>query len=66
MGTHLAGEKNTWAGALSRNRLQAFRNRVHERHRFALAAFKDARGCIAHAPVAEWPDELAQAQLFQY
>ena len=61
--THIAGEKNTWADALSRNRLQAFQNRMHERHRFALSTFKEALGCIALRPQgAAWPDELAQAQ----
>ena len=29
--THIAGEKNVWADALSRNRVQAFQNRMHER-----------------------------------
>ena len=63
MVTHIAGEKNTWADALSRNRMHAFQNCMQERHRFALATFREALGCIAlHPPGAAWPDELLQAQ----
>ena len=63
MVTHLAGEKNAWADALSRNRLDHFRNRLHERRSFSLQSFTEPQGCITlHPSSAAWPDELVQAQ----
>ena len=45
---HIAGEKNSWADTLSRNRMRTF---------------QDALGCIAlHPPSAAWPDEILKAQ----
>ena len=61
--THLAGEKNTWADALSRNKPSVFAHRTAERHRFSLATFTDALGCVTlHPPSAAWSDELRAAQ----
>ena len=37
--THLAGEKNTWADALSRNKPSVFAHRTAQRRRFSLATF---------------------------
>ena len=54
--THLAGEKNVWADALSRHR-------TNERCRFPLQSFLDPQGCVTlHPAGAAWPDEIRAAQ----
>ena len=61
--THLAGEKNTWADALSRNKPSVFAHRTAQRRRFSLATFTDALGCVTlHPPGAAWSDELRAAK----
>ena len=45
--THLAGEFNTWADELSRNRLQRFSHRMHERTAMPLALLTAPVG-VAH------------------
>ena len=61
--THLAGEKNTWADALSRNQPSVFRHRTAQQRRFPLSTFLDALGCVTlHPPGAAWSDELRAAQ----
>ena len=53
--THIAGQKNTWADALTK--------RPQQRHRIKLEHVLDATGCITlHPPTAGWADELSQAQ----
>ena len=42
--THISGEKNTWADALSRNKPTAFAKRPQQRHRIRLEQFLDATG----------------------
>ena len=61
--THLAGEKNKWADALSRNKVSVFQHRTAERCRFPLEAFLDTQGCVVlHPPEATWADELRAAR----
>ena len=58
--THIAGEKNTWADALSRGKRTAFDNRPKQRHRIKLEQFLDATGCVTlRPPTAAWADQPA-------
>ena len=45
--THIAGEFNTWADEMSRNKLHRFSHRMHERSAFPLALLAEPVG-IAH------------------
>ena len=61
--THLSGEKNTWADALSLNKPNVFQHRVAQRCRFPLQSFLDPQGCVTlHPAEAGWPDETRAAQ----
>ena len=51
--THLAGEKNVWADALSRNKRHVFMHRTNERCRFPLQSFLDPQGCVTLHPLVQ-------------
>ena len=60
--SHLAGEKNTWADALPRNKPN-FQHRAAQRCRFPLPSFLGLQGCITLRPAeAAWPDEIRAPQ----
>ena len=61
--THVAGEKNTWADELSRDRISRFQHRQHERERISLASLACPKGAVTlHPQSAAWPNELLHAQ----
>ena len=60
--TRVAGEKNTWADELSRNKLQRFARRSHQRHTFSLAQLAACTGRIQlHPQDANWQQVFLQA-----
>ncbi|CAE7518462.1 unnamed protein product [Symbiodinium natans] len=60
--SHLAGEKNTWADELSRDKLHRFIHRNAERVRMPLAFLAENCQCISlHPPDAHWPNSLLAA-----
>ena len=64
--THIAGEKNTWADELSRNKLQRFAQRSHQRHMFSLAQLAACTGRVQlHPPDANWQQVFLQASTYR-
>ena len=60
--SHLAGEKNTWADELSRDKLHRFRHREAERVRMPLAFLAEHCQSISlHPPDARWATPLLAA-----
>ena len=57
--THVAGEKNTWADELSRNKLQRFAHRAQQGHWFTLPQLASSTGRVQlHPPEAAWQEVL--------
>ena len=60
--THVAGEKNTWADELSRNKLHRFAHRAQQRHWFTLPQLASSTGRVQlHPPDAAWQEVFKQA-----
>ena len=58
--THIAGEKTTWADALSRGKPTAFAKRPQQRRRIKLEHFLDATGCITLHPPKVGPTSFTK------